>query len=224
MRRSSRGCTRAEGRAASSRRPRPVCHGWRLGRRPVGVRHAHRMAAPPDRAAQPARPVDVQPGAPRGARIGDRVQRIAGAGVDVARLRADDRRAVAGGGQRLRQRPGPDRAVAVDRDACDTRLTHPDQPQRPSAGDVRLVADEDLARGCAEQPVARAFQPSRASTAPRAAARHVMLPICAPVTNPTAAGGVRSASAAPRGLLWFRSHTRPSGSVSLRSAGWSGYG
>ena len=120
------------------------------------------------------------------ARGGDDVgQRVDRAGVDVARLRAHDRRAVAGR-QRRGERVGAHRALAVDRDDLDRRAPEPEQPQRAPDRHVRLLAREHAQRRrAARGPAPPRPSPARASSACRAAASPVTFAICAPVVSPT---------------------------------------
>ena len=135
------------------------------------------------RGPEPERAVDVEPRAcvVRSAR--DLAQRIDGARVHLAHLRADDRRAVEAG-ERRRERAGPHPALLVDVDRrarARYRARAAAARGRPSRGACRRRR-----RGSAARRPARSrstSQPARSSTACRAAARHVTCAIWQPVTN-----------------------------------------
>ena len=92
--------------------------------------------------------MDPRVAASRG--LDDLGERVEGAAVDVARLRADDRRPVADG-QRALERVGAHPALVVGVDHGDAGAAEAEQPQRPRDGDVRLRAGQDLHRRRAEQ-------------------------------------------------------------------------
>ena len=76
------------------------------------------------------------------AEIRDRVEVLEGSGVDLARLRADDRRPLTrldSGAQRIGERA----TLAVHRDARHLALPDPEHPKGPVDGDVTLLAGND---------------------------------------------------------------------------------
>ncbi len=87
--------------------------------------------------------------------VGDRVERVERAGVDVAGLRADDRRAVEPPASAVAQRVGQHPALVVGRDRDDRSRCRAEQPQR--AIDRGRGAPRRRARGSA----ARRSSPSR---------------------------------------------------------------
>src|SRR4051812_42775338 len=81
--------------------------------------------------------VDMDPGARRMGEGAGALERIEGAGIEIARLQADDRRAIAGALQRRCQRRELDRTEIVagkdlDRGSADA--------EQPDGADYRLVA------------------------------------------------------------------------------------
>ena len=80
--------------------------------------------------------------------LGDRRERIERAGVDVAGLRAHDRR-----GRERRQRVGAHAALAVDGDAHEAVAPEAGEPERLDQRRVCLLADHDRDRRRAEEAV-----------------------------------------------------------------------
>ena len=143
----------------------------------------------------------MQPRAVLVRRRRDRVERVARAGVDLARLRADDRRAVARGERASRARRRASRPGRRPRSAPRRRRRSRRSAARRAAtrGPARRRARGRPARRSARPP--RRPIPTRASTAWRAAARPVKFDVVAPVANPTAASAGRpSASSTQRSV------------------------
>ena len=109
--------------------------------------------------------VDVQPGARRARRLGDRRQRVERAGVEVAGLRAHD-----GGRRERRQRLGPHAPLPVHGHAHEAVAAEADEPERLDQRRMRLLADHDGDRRRAEQPVGLDV-PALRARAPRGAPR-----------------------------------------------------
>ena len=135
----------------------------------VGALDARRQvpAAPGRRGPQPERAVDVDPGAVRRARAAR--SSPSGSNAPVLTLPAwaqtivgPSRRQSAG------ERVGAHRALPVGGDPHDRRRPKPEQPQRASIVDVRLLADDDAQRRRAVEPV-RLDVPAGAARARRAA-------------------------------------------------------
>jgi hypothetical protein len=83
--------------------------------------------------------------------LADLPQRVDGAGVDVAGLRADDRRPVPAA-ERLPQRSRPHAALLVGGDRNDRGRAQAEEPQRPVDGVVAPLASEHPQRRRADQP------------------------------------------------------------------------
>ena len=109
---------------------------------------------------EPEGAVDVDPGFGGLASVRDRCKRIDRAGVDVARLGADDRgrlRCL----ERLLQRFGAHPALTVHWDELETGGSEPEQPERTIDRDVSLGAGEDADPRGADESVTSDI-PSRA--------------------------------------------------------------
>ena len=119
------------------------------------------------RRPQPERAVDVQPGAARGAGVRDRPERVERAGVDLARLRADDRRARSLV-ERRGQRTGVHPALVVGRDPRARPAPSPSRRSELKIVDVRLLTDEHVDGRRADQ-AALLHVPARRRAAPRGA-------------------------------------------------------
>ena len=136
---------RAEGDAAVVGDVQPLVRVGRPRVRPLGASRqvAQRRARG---GPEPERAVHVQP-RPGGLRgVGDRREVVAGAGVDLADLRADDRRPVVEL-ERVDRHP----PLVVGRDHLGR--AHSEQPQGPVDGDVTPRANDDAHRRRAVQPV-----------------------------------------------------------------------
>ena len=94
----------------------------------------------------------MDPAVPLVGDVGDLAHRVEGAGVDVADLRADDRRPFEPG-ERGAQRVRPHAALAVGGDADDAPAAEAEHAQRGQDGDVRLVPDHDVHRGSTGESV-----------------------------------------------------------------------
>ena len=168
------------GRSATCARRPPTsrrARGRRRGARAARSTAAHRPNAPSTCSQAPC--------ALAGGR--DLDERVAGAGVDVAGLRAHDRRARRRRRARERARPARIRPCPSTGDAPRRLRPEPEHAQRGQDRGVRLVADHDRDRSA--RPAARAPRrpsPTRSSTAWRATARHVVFAIWPPVTKPDA--------------------------------------
>ena len=95
--------------------------------------------------------VDVDPGAVLVGGVAHGVEGIERAAVDLSRLRADDRRAVAGG-ERGAQRVGPHRALVVGLDAHDAVGAQAEQPHGPPQRDVEVAVGQQADRRRAREP------------------------------------------------------------------------
>ena len=148
--------------------------------------------------------VDVEPGACVVRTRRRSRQRVEGAGVDVAGLRADDRRPVAAPraprrAASARMRPCSSAANELERGGAE-----PEQAQRAVDRHVALVAQRGRgSRGAPCEAVALDVPARARSTWCRAAARAVVLAPCAPVTKPldTPAGRPSSSASQPAGDL-----------------------
>ena len=96
---------------------------------------------------EPEGAVDVQPGAGGLGRVGDLAERVERSGVHLARLRADDRRAVVAR-ERLAERVRAHPALVVGGDPGHRAGAEADEPQRAGERGMRLLAREhaDLRR------------------------------------------------------------------------------
>ena len=130
-----------------------------------------------------------------GRRVAHRVERIEGAAVDLAGLRADDGGAV-GGGERLAQRRGPHAALGVGVDAHDAVGPEAEQPHRAQDGDVEVGVGQ-------QADGRRAGQPARLDVPPRAR-EHV-------VARGGQAGGVGHLTAGGDGERRRRGHAQQLG-------------
>ncbi len=158
VRRAERHRRVVRGRVADDDDPRVVRHVQPLvgvGRPGIGPVEARDAVAQPGRRGcpQPEGAVDVEPGVRSLAHgVDDLRQRIEGAGVHVAGLGADDRRAVEAS-QRLAQRVRAHPALLVGRDAVDPLPPEAEHLERDEDRDVGLVADDDRDRRRADEPV-----------------------------------------------------------------------
>src|SRR5207248_3238869 len=90
--------------------------------------------------------VDVEPETLLGAELGDLRDRIAGAGVDRARLRDHQRRLDARGAvaaDRLREQVDAQGVVLVDRDSANAARAEPEGAKRLVIREVQLLAAVD---------------------------------------------------------------------------------
>ena len=94
--------------------------------------------------------VDVEPGAGGAGGVADGGERIAGAAVDVAGLRANDGAVV-----ERRQAVGAHAALRVGGHDDHALATEAEHAERLGDGDVDLFADDDRERRGAEEAVAR---------------------------------------------------------------------
>ena len=140
--------------------------------------------------------VDVQPARSLGEPVGDRVERVERPGVDLAGLGADEHRA-GEVGQLLGAHP----ALVVGRDDDDALAAEPDEPERLGQRRVRPLADDDVERRCAEEPV-RLRVPAEPRRARRRGRRRgtAALATVAPVTKatPVPAGSRSRSTSQPR--------------------------
>ena len=125
-------------------------HLWAVGRPRVGqaeardeVRARLRRGGPEAEGA-----IDVQPRAGFARALRDRLERVECARVEVARLRADDRRRA-----ERRERVGAHAALAVDGHAHEAVATEADEAERLDQRGMRLLADHDGDRRRAEEAV-----------------------------------------------------------------------
>ena len=137
------------------------------------------------RGPEPERAVDVEPrpgAVGRGGRCGEVVTR---AGVHVAGLRADDRRAGLSAPRRHRQRLGVHRPVGESGNDRHRAFAEAEQAHGPVDRRVALRADDDAHRRRAVEAVAPDVPTVLVSTDQRAAARPTVFAPCPPVANPT---------------------------------------
>ena len=129
-------------------------------------------------------------------RGGDRPQVVAGAGVHVARLRADDGRR--SGCRPRAPRPAPRRPSPRSRVAGTSSIEPSPSPSRRSDRSTvacrSTLATISQPRGSPKSPSRPASQPCAARTCDRPAARPTVLAPPAPVTNPTDAEAGRPSS------------------------------
>ena len=133
---------------------------------------------------EPEGAVDVQPGAGALDRVRDLLERVERAGVDVSRLRADDRRA---------RRPSPERPASASArirpcssTASGSICAVPIPRKRSARSTVtwRSSPTRTRIRGAPWRPSRARSQPAASSTWCRAAASAVTCAIWQPVTNP----------------------------------------